>query len=264
MLKIQTILGKIADRLSFPQTQRFFKMLYLFSLNGMNYGGGAAEDSGENNALNFVKIPTGEKAIIFDVGANQGQYARLLGNKFKEAQIFSFEPAKISFDIMKEKTKDIGNISYENIGFDKENGEITLYSPAEGSGLASVYQRDISHIGISMDKTEKVTMKTIDSFCAEQAIKKINLLKLDVEGNELNAMLGAKKMIDSGAIDYIQFEFGACNIDSKVFFRDIFSFLKNKYKIYRILKKGLFEIKIYREPLELFVTTNYLCELKKQ
>jgi len=263
MPKIQTILGKIADHLSFPQTQRFFKMLYLFSLNAMNYGGGAAENSGEENALDFIKIPAGEKPIIFDVGANQGQYAHLLRNKFKETQIFSFEPAKISFNILKEKTKDLGNIIYENIGFDQEDREITLYSPNEGSGLASVYQRDMSHIGIAMDKTEKVTMRTIDSYCAEKAIKKINFLKLDVEGNELNALLGAKKMIDSDAIDYIQFEFGACNVDSKVFFRDIFSLLKDKYRIYRILKKGLFEIKIYRETLELFVTTNYFCELKK-
>jgi hypothetical protein len=86
---------------------------------------------------------------------------------------------------------------------------------------------------------------------------------LDIEGNEFNALLGAKRMIDNGAIDYIQFEFGGCDIDAKVFFRDIFLYLHDKYKIYRILRKGRQEIKIYRELLEIFVTTNYFCELKK-
>jgi FkbM family methyltransferase len=263
MPTIKALIQKISSFLSVPWTQKIFKAFYFFSLSGMNYGGGDGENSGEKNALDFVKFSSGEKPIIFDVGANQGQYARLLGNKFKEAQIFSFEPSKTTYDLLRDKVKDLSNITCENIGFDRENKEIMLYSDSVGSGLASIYQRELSYIGITMDKTEKITVRTIDSFCAERAIKKITLLKLDIEGNEFNALLGAKRMIDNGAIGYIQFEFGGCNIDSKIFFRDFFFLLCDKYKIYRILKNGLREIKTYQETLEIFITTNYLCELKK-
>jgi hypothetical protein len=83
---------------------------------------------------------------------------------------------------------------------------------------------------------------------------------LDIEGHELNALKGAKEMINKNAIDFIQFEFGGCNIDSRTYFQDFFYLLKNKFKIYRILTDGLFEIVEYKETHEVFITVNYLAE----
>jgi len=41
--------------------------------------------------------------------------------------------------------------------------DLTLYSNVESSGLASLYQRNLQHFGISMDKSEKIKLSTIDS-----------------------------------------------------------------------------------------------------
>jgi len=67
-------------------------------------------------------------------------------------------------------------------------------------------------------------------------------------------------MIDSGAIDYIQFEFGGCDIDERIFFQDFWYILNKKYKIYRVLKNGLYPINKYREIYEVFLNTNYLAK----
>lgn len=69
-------------------------------------------------------------------------------------------------------------------------------------------------------------------------------------------------MLNDGIIDFIQFEFGGCNIDSRTYFQNFYYLLNTKYQIYRILKNGLYSIKKYRETQEIFVTTNYLAQRK--
>jgi hypothetical protein len=64
-------------------------------------------------------------------------------------------------------------------------------------------------------------------------------------------------MISEKKIDNIQFEFGGCNIDSRTYFQDFFYLLKDNYRIYRVLKDGLFEIPTYKETYEIFTTINY-------
>jgi hypothetical protein len=60
----------------------------------------------------------------------------------------------------------------------------------------------------------------------------------------------------------IQFEFGVATIDAKCFFKDFYHLLNPNYNLYRILKKGFFQIKNYNEVLEVFITTNYLAVSK--
>ena len=258
MSKFKSLIEKVGNNLSIPQTQKFFEALHYFSLAGMNYIGCL----GERNSLKLLKFSKNDDLIFFDVGANCGEYAQLLRNNFKEAKILSFEPSKKTFFTLKDNVKNMENIVCENFGFDKENKETTLYTNFTGSGLASVYQRPLSPLNIVLDQKEIVQLKTIDSYCAANGIKKIDLLKIDIEGNEFNALLGAKKMLEAGAINYIQFEFGGCNIDSKVFFKDFFFLLQDKYRIYRILKNGWQEIKQYQQKLEIFMIANFICEKK--
>ena len=145
---------------------------------------------------------------------------------------------------------------------DSENSQL-LYTNKDGSGLASVYKRKLDHFGISMDKSEEIKLSTLDIYCKMNDIDRINFLKIDIEGHELNALYGAIELIKNKKIDYIQFEFGGTNIDSKTYFRDFYYLLNDNYKIYRILKDGLFEIATYKETYEIFSAINYLA-IKKQ
>jgi hypothetical protein len=86
---------------------------------------------------------------------------------------------------------------------------------------------------------------------------------MDVEGNELKVLNGSKGMLNEGKIDFIQFEFGGCNIDSRTYFQDFFYLLKERYRIYRIIGDGLYEIRQYREQFEIFTTTNFFAERKQ-
>ena len=246
--------------------QRFFEPLFLLSLRGLNYGnGGDFKESGELNVLKYIsdKFNNEESLIIFDVGGNAGNYSKALSDFFNsKATIHFFEPSKKTYEVFLETTKNINHIIPNNFGFsDIENYQL-LYTNEDGSGLASIYHRKLEHFGISMDKSEEIKLSTVDAYCQTNHIDRIHFLKLDIEGHELKALHGATQMINSKKIDVIQFEFGGCNIDSRTYFQDFFYLLKDNYRIFRILKDGLFEMPTYKETYEIFITINYLAVRK--
>lgn len=244
--------------------QSLFEDLNGISLQGMNIGGwNNTNNSGEENALYYIfdKLKEKENIVLFDVGANIGKYSVLLHEVFDEkSKIYSFEPSKSTYEILAQNTQQFKNVRLFNFGFGDTKCVLTLYSNKKASGLASVYKRRLDHFNIDMDIKEDIEIKTIDAFCKDSSISHINFLKLDIEGNELKALQGAKAMLESRKIDFIQFEFGGCNIDSRTYFQDFYYLFKEGYIMYRIVKDGLCKIEYYKEMYEAFTTTNYLVE----
>lgn len=246
--------------------QKPFEILYKISIKGMNFGLSETSSSGEKYVLKLIQRSTkGNFPTIFDVGANKGQFAKLTDEVFSgSGKIYSFEPGEFTYSELLRNTSYIKNIETYNFGFGSRSAEMYLNYDNKGSGLASVYERNLDHMGIDFDKKEKIEIKKIDDFCEKNNIKNIDLLKIDVEGHEIEVLKGAEKMIAENKIKAIQFEFGGCNIDSRTYFHDFYLLLKDKYSIYRILQDGLCEIKQYSELQEIFTTINYYAKLKEK
>ncbi len=247
--------------------QKIYEKLYLKALTGMHYGGGVSVyESGEINVMEMIKqrLRQEKSLTVFDVGANIGSYSNSLYDVFgNNATIHAFEPSEKTFKLLAENTSKIPTIVLNNAGISDQNSVTKLYTNQEASGIASVYQRNLEHFGTILDKSEEIKLITIDNYCIEHDIDRIHFLKLDIEGHELSALKGAKQMLDENKIDYIQFEFGGCNIDSRTYFQDFYYLLKDTYRIYRILKDGLIEIPDYKETFEIFITVNYLAERRR-
>jgi FkbM family methyltransferase len=257
------ILQAEAGRVS---SQAMFEELHTLSLKGMNMGGGAHTDSsGERAALESLagKFGRDRNLMLFDVGANIGNYANLLAAVFgNQATVHSFEPSAKTFARLVENTRALKNCFPHHFGLGEREQTMVLYSNTDESGLASVYNRRLEHFNIDMSRKEEIKIQTLDRFCQENQIEHIHLLKMDVEGHEISVLRGAERMLAAGKIEVIQFEFGGCNIDSRTYFQDFFYMLKDRYRISRIMKDGLYPINHYREQLETFSTTNYLAELR--
>lgn len=264
---IKLFLKKIFDLFAGKKKyQKIFELLHRISLKGMNIGAVAGPyQSGEQSALRYIhsKFKDVEEWILFDVGANNGDYTLLLRGVFGiNSIIYSFEPAKDTFHNLESNLIGQGNVRLCNFGLGEEQNRLTLYTTPASSGLASLYQRRLDHYNIQMDQTEEVEIRTVDDFCNENIINHIHLLKLDVEGHEIKVLKGASNMINSGKIDFIQFEFGGTDIDSRVFFRDFYYLLKDRYDLYRIVKDGLYKIEGYTEIFENFMSTMYMAKRK--
>ena len=248
------------------KNQLFFESLCNVALKGMNCG--SVTDpvkNGENRLLYTIKSKLSDKELnIFDVGANVGNNSILFANYFGVfAKIYSFEPSLKTFISLKDNTKVYDNIVVENFGFSDREERVTLYMDKDHSGLASVYRRKLDHYNIFMNKSEDVVLKTIDNYCLLNSIDVIHFLKIDVEGHEIKVLEGARDMINSNSIYYIQFEFGGTSIDAKSYFRDFFYSLNDKYNIYRVVPDGVFQIKEYTESKEIFLYSNYFAALKE-
>ncbi len=257
----------VLPRIGKREYQSFFETLYNIGITGMNYGnGGDVKNSGELTCISYIQsqLSKKENLVLFDVGANVGDYSKALIDSFKNNPItlFAFEPSKKTFLKLKENIGESDNVCLFNFGFSNQKTILKLFSDSDLSGLASLYKRKLDHFNIEMNNEEEVELITIDEFCNANKIKNIDFLKLDVEGHELKVLQGAERMINSDKIKFIQFEFGGCDIDSKTYFQDFYYLLRDKYKFYRVVKNGLHLINNYNERLEIFTTINYLAELK--
>ncbi len=239
--------------------QPIFELLYKVSVKGMNYDRGhVPESSGEEYVMQLVKKACMGKAInIFDVGANTGQYAqsvlKIFGN---DCTLYSFEPSANTFSRLAQITAP--NFNPVNAGLSaEETDEMSLYSNEPGSVWASLYKTSHDSYGVELNNAERISLTTLDKFVKTKNIEDIALLKIDVEGHEIEVLKGAADMLKKGRIDFIQFEFGLASIGARVFLKDFFTLLPD-YRIYRILQNGLREIH-YSEHSELFLTTNYLA-----
>ena len=165
----------------------------------------------------------------------------------------------IQRSLTKNKYKD--NITLNNIGLGCDNEDLTLYYDVQGSGLASLTKRKLDHFNIDFNESEIVKIKTLDSYCSDNKINHIHLLKIDVEGHELDVLAGANKMFLNNSIDMVTFEFGGCNIDTRTFFQEFwYFFTKNDMDIYRITPSGyLYKLEQYKEIIEQYRTTNFIA-----
>jgi FkbM family methyltransferase len=260
---VWSFLGLFAGRLGL---QKLYEFMLQVALDGMNYGrGGDFRTSGELHLLHRIKssLEPGTKAVVFDVGANIGEYSVALARFFgPEATVHAFEPSRDTHAKLLATIARQANIKAHHCGFSDSVGTLKLFRNPDRHTLASVYQRDLDHYGLRMDDSEEIQLMTVDAFCEREGIERIHFLKIDIEGHELSALKGAARMMAEGRIDAIQFEFGGANIDSRTYFRDLFTLLKDRYRIHRIVRNGLRSIDRYSESCEQFNTINYLASRK--
>jgi Methyltransferase FkbM domain len=142
-----------------------------------------------------------------------------------------------------------------------EPGTQPLYKDRDISGLASLSKRRLEHFNVRMDQIEMVTISTIDTIVAEISLSAIDLLKLDVEGHEFSVLRGATKAMERGIIKLVQFEFGGCNLDTRINLQDFYYFFKSFNFVIGLVQPGggIQLLEQYDEFYEQYRTTNFVA-----
>ena len=241
------------------QHYRFFLILKNIGMQGMNFRNTDLHNNGELFLIKELSRhfeQSKEQTVLFDVGANVGNYSRQLLANFPAASVIhAFEPFSVPFSQLEAMQRSHPNLHAHRLGLSDKNEDLLMYSSDEYSEIGGVYNRDV----IFKDMQEMNPFVTIDSFCKRQNIPRIHFLKIDVEGHELSVLKGATTLLEQGSIDVIQFEFGAGNHFSRTYFLDFFNLLDPHYRLYRLLSDGLLEIKGYNSELDMQVLTYFVA-----
>lgn len=198
-----------------------------------------------------------EKPVLFDVGANIGNYTSALHEQFPAAEIYAFEPVENTFNQLRSNISDKANAF--NIGFGSFAGKSVIYNTGEdnASELSTTHKEILHDIFKSDDVVTEIAfdVDTIDSFCHQQGIGSIDFLKIDVEGNELSVLKGASQMLTNEKIKLIQFEINAHNVYARVFLRDYYLLLTD-FEFFRLRPDGMVQMGEYRPINEIFTAQN--------
>lgn len=125
-------------------------------------------------------------STAIDIGANIGNHTIEFSKYFK--QVFSFEPNPRTFDILKANTKNINNIEAFNFGCGDEQKFLKMQENFNNMGMST------AKFKIESNNHFKIEIKPLDDFL--NRLSKLALIKVDVEGMELDVLKGANKIID--------------------------------------------------------------------
>jgi len=144
---------------------------------------------------------------IIDVGANSGQFSKVANAFYPDAKIDAFEPLPDLFPKMAKKFTVNKNITVHNLALGNENGQIKFNQNDYGhiSSILEINSENIHYPKQSNSIPQiDVEIKTLDSFLSDKELPSLTLLKLDVQGYELEVLKGASGSIKK--IDYVIIE----------------------------------------------------------
>jgi FkbM family methyltransferase len=224
--------------------------------------------TGEQHALRAVLggRPSGTKVVVLDCGANFGDYSEMVVREARKLEltpvVHAFEPASHAYQqLLRNPPTAHGEVIIHNLAVGAKSGTDTIHFPWEGAGGASLSSEVSALQGTARfgDHSEEIKVTTVDEFCLSHGIERVDLLKLDIEGSEFNALLGARRMLQSNAIRAIQFELGAATLEFGKMLYDFWKLLSNQFDFYLVLGNGLLHVRDYRPDLECFYgASNFL------
>jgi FkbM family methyltransferase len=183
---------------------------------------------------------------VFDVGANAGQTALRFAPAFPRATIYSFEPDPDTFRRLEAAVAHLPAVRPFNAALGRSSGEARLFRFAsdETNSLLPKAQGAESYVAdagyLRETGSVAVAVTTLDRVCEELRLAKIDLLKLDTQGYELEILHGAQRLLESGSIGLIYTEL--CFVryyENQPLFQDVYSFLYERgYRLVGLYESG--------------------------
>lgn len=241
---------------------KLFKMIpadlqFFYKICETYASGYRGEDNSDmrTNGEFYLALKTLKNArVAFDVGANRGHWTQMVLSVNPSLNVHCFEPSPSTFSMLM-RNHFPPNVRCNNFGLGSAEEEKELFVYSKGNGMNTLYNRGgLKARGIEDPVgREKVVLRTLESYCREKDIGDIDFVKIDTEGHEWEVIQGMGALLKEGKIKSIQFEYGPCFIDARIFLKDIFQYFEDMpYTLYKIYPRKLVRYQEYDQRLDNF------------
>jgi FkbM family methyltransferase len=151
----------------------------------------------ELNEWRFLHRYLTPEMVLIDIGANQGEFTIFSAKRLWAGKVYAFEPVNDYFEQLNHNValNHFRNVKTFPFGLSDIQGNLPVYmaatGPGENEGLASIYQS-----GHRDRFVQEIRLELFDSFAKSLTLERMDFIKIDVEGAELNVLKGSRKMIE--------------------------------------------------------------------
>ena len=149
------------------------------------------------NALNEVLFRKGKKAeyyfplekeplVILDIGGHIGASAIYYAQTYPRAKIFSIEPVRQNFELLRKNTAPYPNIQALNFALSSTDGSFLMYEDSDPTNLGGYSL--IPDVKAGAPLGAKVQTKSVSGFLRENSLRSVDLIKIDTEGAEFDIL----------------------------------------------------------------------------
>ena len=208
-----------------------------------------------------VARASGRSFVVFDVGANVGDYTRVVLEEARLAgavvEIHAFEPSPAAAAKVRELVRLAPSVRLTEVALSDRAGQAPLHGGETGSSHASLFERRLpSDLGGGV---LNVPVQRLHEYLASQSVAHLDLLQLDTEGSELAVLRGLGGQLRPEVVDAIQFEYGGTTRDAGVALRDLHDLLVERGFVFAKLFPHSLERRIYSEWMDNFSFANYVA-----
>lgn len=141
-------------------------------------------------------LPAG--AVVFDVGAHAGQFAKLFAGLTRSGFVYAFEPSPYTLSLLRRALawNRVRNVEIVPAGLSATEGEASLSTPIKKSGARGYGLASLAGVSPGRGRSdETVPLETLDGFVERRSVERLDFIKADIEGWECNMLRGATRSI---------------------------------------------------------------------
>lgn len=200
-------------------------------------------ESGHIDSLELLDIiarEDGAPDVIYDVGANIGTWARLAHSQFPKAQIYAFEPLSKHLGRLRQFATETNRLHIHEVALGASPGMATLHVTnfSDASSLLALGSKGSEVWGLSEVEQIDVPVERIDDRISALAMAYPDLIKLDVQGFELQVLEGAAKALSRARHILIELSFDDI-YEGQPANHEVLAFLAEAGFVLRALGKGV-------------------------
>lgn len=159
--------------------------------------------SGVELELDWERAGLSPARCVIDVGAHRGETCRALLRQFPGVTVHALEPVAENFAVLQSAFGGAPGVHLHRLALGAESGSLKIVLQPDSQ------THSLRHAATGAEpvgRVEQVTVTTLDDFVAAEGLRRIDLLKIDTEGFELQVIRGGARTLAAGAVDAVLLE----------------------------------------------------------